>query len=429
LQIIADFHIHSKYSRATSKKMDLEQLARNAKMKGLDLLGTGDFTFPAWFEELKSKLNPVAEGVYSYGGVLWIPTTEVATVYSDGGKTRKIHHVIHASNLEVASQVNEALSKKGNLKVDGRPMFSGLTSPELVEMVMGIDKDILIYPAHVWTSWWAAFGSFSGYDSMEDCYKDQTKHIHALETGMSSDPPMNWRLSALDRYTLLSNSDAHSPWIWRIGREANVFEFDIDNVKKLTYAIISEAIKTRKGLKYTIEVEPSYGKYHFTGHRSCGINISPKQAMQFDNKCPKCGRKMTVGVLQRVEQLADRPEGFKPANAVPYKSLLPLYEIISFATGVKQLYNRGVIEKQDELVKRFDNEFNVLLNVPKEQLLQVTKESIANAIIKVREGKVKYIPGYDGVYGQPVFDTAQYEKLKAKVEQKAKEQKRLADFK
>ncbi len=408
--------------------MDLEQLARNAKMKGLNLLGTGDFTFPAWFDELKQKLEPAGDGVYSYGGVLWIATTEVATVYGDGGKTRKIHHVIHAPSLEVVAQVNELLGKRGNLSVDGRPMFSGLTSPELVELVMEVDKGILIYPAHVWTSWWAIFGSFSGYDSMEECYKDQTKHIHALETGMSSDPPMNWRLSALDKYTLLSNSDAHSPWIWRLGREANVFEFDIDSINSLTYAAINEAIKKGQ-LKYTIEVEPSYGKYHFTGHRSCGINISPKQSLQFDNKCPKCGRRMTVGVLQRVEQLSDRPEGFKPDGAVPYKSLLPLYEIISFATGVGQLYNRSVIDQQDALVKRFGNEFNVLLNVPKEHLLEATKESIADAIIKVREGKVKYIPGYDGVYGQPVFDTAQYEKLKTKMEKKAKEQKRLVDFK
>jgi uncharacterized protein (TIGR00375 family) len=408
--------------------MNLEQLARNAKLKGLDLLGTGDFTFPAWFEELKNRLEPVSNGLYSYGGILWIATTEVATVYSDGGKTRKIHHVIHAPSLEVVAQINEALGKKGNLTVDGRPMFSGLTSPELVEIVMNIDKNILIYPAHAWTSWWGVFGSFSGYDSMEDCYKDQTKHIHALETGMSSDPPMNWRLSALDKYTLLSSSDAHSPWIWRIGREANVFEFDIDDIKKLTYTTINEAIKKGQ-LKYTIEVEPSYGKYHFTGHRNCGVNITPQQALKLKNKCPKCGLSLTVGVLQRVEQLADRPEGFKPDNAVPYKSLLPLYEIISFVTGVGQLYNKNVIEQQDALVKKFDNELNVLLNVPKEQLLQATKESIADAIIKVREGKVDYIPGYDGVYGQPVFDTAQYEKLKTERERKAKEQKRLADFK
>lgn len=424
MQIVADFHIHSKYSRATSKEMNLEQLARNAKLKGLNLLGTGDFTFPAWFKELKEKLEPVGEGVYAYNGVLWIVTTEVATVYEDG-KIRKIHHVIHSPNLEVATQINDVLNKRGNLSIDGRPIFSDLTSPELVEMLMEIDKNILIYPAHAWTSWWAVFGSFSGYDSMENCYKDQTKHIHALETGMSSDPVMNWRLSTLDKYTLLSNSDAHSPWIWRIGREANVLEFETDTI---TYTTINEAIK-KKALKYTIEVEPSYGKYHFTGHRSCGINLSPKEALQFNNRCPKCGRKLTVGVLQRVEQLADRPEGFVPKDAIPFKTLLPLYEIISFVTGVGQLYNKSVIEQQDALVKKFDNELNVLLNVPYKELVKVTKEKIADAIIKVREGKVKYIPGYDGVYGRPVFDEKEYEKLKSKMESAALEQKRLVDFK
>ena len=429
MQVIADFHIHTKYSRATSNKMDLESLAENAKLKGLNLLGTGDFTFSAWFEELKTKLEPADKGVYTYGGIAWILTSEVATIYRDGEKSRRVHHVIHAPNLEVVAQINEALGKRGNLKADGRPIFSGLTSAELVEMLIGIDKNILVYPAHAWTSWWAALGSFSGYDSIRDCYKDQTKHIHALETGMSSDPAMNWRLSALDKYTLLSNSDSHSPWIWRIGREANVFEFDVGSVSELNYAMVNDAIKTRRGLKFTIEVEPSYGKYHFTGHRNCAINLSPKQALQFNNICPKCGRPLTVGVLQRVEQLADRPEGFKPKGAVGFKSLLPLYEIISFATGTKQLYNKRVIEQQDALVKRFGNELNVLMNASAEQLLQATKEGIADAIMKVREGKVKYIPGYDGVYGQPVFDNAKFEELKTKMEKSAAEQKQLMDFK
>jgi uncharacterized protein (TIGR00375 family) len=425
LQIVADFHIHSKYSRATSKEMNLNSMAANAKLKGLGMLGTGDFTFPAWMRELKEKLELVSEGVYGYKGVLWIATTEVATVYTDDGKTRKVHHVIHAPSLEVAEHINDVLASHGNLSSDGRPIFVGLASSALVEMLMSVDKNILIYPAHSWTSWWAALGEFSDYDSLEECYKDQVKHVHAFETGMSSDPAMNWRLSKLDSFTQLSNSDAHSPWIWRLGREANAFEFK----EGFTYKDVNDAIITRKGLAYTIEVDPAYGKYHFTGHRNCGVNLSPQQALQLGNKCPKCGRPLTVGVLQRVEQLADRPEGFKPESAVPFKSLLPLYEIISFVTGVGQLYNKNVLEQQDSLVKRFGNELNILLNIPYDQLLAATTPRIAEAIIKVREGQIKYIPGYDGVYGQPVFDNMQYEKLKARMEKGAKEQKRLVDFK
>ena len=429
MKTIADFHIHSYLSRATSKSMKIDELSTNGKLKGLDLIGTGDFTHPVWLEHIKEKLinteTSAGSGIFNFRGMNWVLTGEVATIYYEEGKSRKVHHVLHAPSFEVVDQINEALAKRGDLKADGRPIIK-TPSPELVEILMRVSKDILVYPAHAWTSWYGVIGEFSGFDSIEDCYQDQTKHIHAIETGMSSDPAMNWRVSSLDKFTLLSNSDSHSPWVWRIGREANVFD-----LKKLTYKEINDAIvkKDPDRLKYTIEVEPSYGKYHFTGHRACGINIHPKQAIRHDNRCPICGRKLTIGVLQRVEKLADRPEGFKPKGAIPFKSLLPLYEIISHAIGVNQLYSKRVIELQDSLIKRFGNEFEVLLDVPKEELLKATNEKIVDAIMKTREGEVKYIPGYDGVYGIPVFGEEEYEKLKKKEVARAKEQRSLKDFK
>jgi len=224
---------------------------------------------------------------------------------------------------------------------------------------MQISKDILIYPAHAWTPWMSCLGSKSGFDSIEECYQDRVKYIFALETGLSSNPPMNWRLSKLDKFTLLSNSDSHSPWTWRLGREANVFE-----LKKLSYWKILDVIKNKdkKRFLYTIEVDPNYGKYHWDGHRNCGISLHPKDAIKLNNICPKCGKKLTIGVLHRVEELADRPEGFVPKDAIPFKSLLPLYEIISFATGVNQLYSRKVLKEHDKLIENFGNELNVLLN-------------------------------------------------------------------
>ena len=428
MKIIADFHIHSYLSRATSKSMRIDVLSENGKLKGLDLIGTGDFTHPTWFAHIKEKLGDHetedGSGIFNFKGMNWILTGEVSTIYYEDNKSRKVHHVLHVPSFDLVEQINEALSKHGNLKVDGRPIVKS-TSPELVEILMEISKDILIYPAHAWTSWYGIIGEFSGFDSIEECYHEQTKHIHSLETGMSSDPAMNWRVSSLDKFTLLSNSDSHSPWVWRIGREANVFD-----LPKLTYRQINDAIikKDPKRLKFTIEVEPSYGKYHFTGHRAYGINIHPKEALKCDNKCPICGRKLTVGVLQRVEKLADRPEGFCPKNSIPFKSLLPLYEIISHATGVNQLYSKRVIEQQNQLISKFGNEFNVLLEAPKEELLKATSEKIVDAIIKTREDQVKYIPGYDGVYGRPVFSDEDYEKLKKKQTARAKEQRSLKDF-
>lgn len=406
--------------------MNLEELSRNAKLKGLNLLGTGDFTHPTWIKELKEKLEPLDDdGLFIYNGIYWMITTEVSTVYEQEGKARKIHHVIHVPSLEIADQIIDLLSKRGDLSSDGRPIFNGLTSPELVEMLMSTYKDTLIIPSHAWTTWWSIFGASSGFDSIEECYKDKTKNIYAIETGLSSDPPMNWRLSKLDEFCLMSNSDAHSPWIWRLGREFNVFD-----LKKLSYHGIIDAVKKRdkKRFIFTVEVPPEYGKYHFTGHRNCNVSLSPRDSIKLNNKCPKCGKKLTIGVLQRVEELADRPEGFMLKDTIPYKSLLPLYEIISHVTGVDQLYSKKVMEEQDKLVAKFGNELNVLFNARKDELSKVTSEKIVDAIIKTREGRVHSVPGYDGVYGKPIFDKFGDESMEERELHKHEEAKSLDDF-
>ncbi|MEM3437402.1 MAG: endonuclease Q family protein [Nitrososphaerales archaeon] len=425
MKIFADFHIHSYLSRATSQNMNLEELSKNAKIKGLNLLGTGDFTHPTWMKELKEKLKPIDDsGLFIYNGIYWMITVEVSTVYEKKGKVRKIHHVIHVPSFDIADQIIDSLSKRGDLSSDGRPIFNNLSSPELVEILMSIYKDTLIIPSHAWTTWWSLFGAFSGFDSIEECYEDMTKHIYAIETGLSSDPPMNWRLSKLDKFCLMSNSDAHSPWIWRLGREFNVFD-----LKKPSYFEILDAVKKKDKNRFifTVEVPPEYGKYHYTGHRNCKVSLHPRDAIKLGNKCPKCGRKLTIGVLQRVEELADRPEGFMPKNAIPYKSLLPLYEIISHVMEIDQLYSKKVMEEQDKLIANFGNELNVLLNAKKSELLKVTSAKIADAIIKTREGRVEFIAGYDGVYGKPIFDTYN-ESIEKRELYTQKEAKSLDDF-
>jgi uncharacterized protein (TIGR00375 family) len=399
MRVVADLQLHSKYALATSKDMDLEHLAKGAKVKGLGLLGTGDFTHPRWFAELREKLESIpGTGLYTYGGMAWMLAGEVSTVYEQEGKTRKVHHLIYSPELEVVAQINEALSKVGNLSSDGRPVLKGIDSAELVDLVTSVSSDVVVIPAHCWTPWFGVFGSRSGFDSLEECYQDQVTKIFAIETGLSSDPQMNWRLSSLDKVALVSNSDAHSPNPWRLGREANVFEFD-----KLSYRAIFDAIrlKDRSRFLHTIEVDPAYGKYHFTGHKKCGVSLSPGEALRMGNRCPKCGKRLTVGVLQRVEELADRPEGFTPREAIPFRSLLPLYEVISFATGVNRLYAKAVLEQQDRLIAAFGNELAVLLNAPLEELLRYSRQEVAHAIVAVRENRLKFTPGYDGVYGVP----------------------------
>ncbi|MBI2208517.1 DNA helicase UvrD [Candidatus Woesearchaeota archaeon] len=422
MKIIADLQIHSSYSRATSNTINLDNLEKYARLKGLNLLGTGDITHPLWLRELKKELKEDGSGILkSSSGFNFVLQGEVSNIYSQNGKGRRVHNLILCRNFEIAEQIQEALKKKGRIDYDGRPIF-GFSCPELVEMMKQIDEKIEIIPAHAWTPWFSLFGSMSGFDSVEECFKDQTKHIYAIETGLSSDPAMNWRLSQLDKYTLVSNSDAHSYWPWRLGREANVFDIDLD------YDNLIEAIRKRKGFLYTIEVDPNYGKYHLDGHRACNVCMEPREALKNKDICPKCKRGLTIGVLHRVEELADREAGFKPKSAVPFKSLIPLSEILSF------LLNTAVASKQIwqeyyKLLNSFNSEFNVLMDAKKEDLIKVTDEKIADAIIAVREGKVKIKPGYDGVYGQLIFDEKADNSNVAKSWHSAKSgQKSLSDF-
>ncbi|MFN6992188.1 MAG: endonuclease Q family protein, partial [Fervidobacterium sp.] len=299
MQVIADLHLHSRYARATSKEMNIVSLAKYAKLKGLNLIGTGDFTFPEQLKDLKSKLEPVeGAGLYRYNDVFFMLTTEMATYYFQEKKSRRIHHLVHAPNLETVEQIIDVLTKRGaNTGIDGR-MTMKLSSPELVEILNEINKDIHVVPAHIWTPYFGCLGSITGFDSIKECYQDKTNLIYAAETGLSSDPPMNWRVEEMDKFTLMSNSDSHSPWPWRLGREANVFDLN-----EMSYYELWDAVKNKDKNRflYTIEVDPNYGKYHYTGHRECKVSMHPSQATKLRNICPSCKKEMTIGVLQRVE--------------------------------------------------------------------------------------------------------------------------------
>jgi uncharacterized protein (TIGR00375 family) len=420
MKIIADLQLHSKYSRATSRDISPETLSRGAKLKGLNMLGTGDCTHPLWMKEIKQKLKPLDDsGIYEFGGIYWMVSGEVSTVYEQGGKTRKVHHLFHLPSIEIAEQINDVLSKKLDLKIDGRPLFTNMTSTEFVEIVMGFAKDAIVLPAHAWTPWFGAFGSKSGFDTLKDCYQDQARHIFALETGLSSDPAMNWRLSQLDGITLMSNSDAHSANPWRLGREANAFELSEPSYKEIYDAVKN---KDREKFLFTIETDPNYGKYHYDGHSKCGISMPPSESRKLNGICPRCKRKMTIGVMSRVEDLADREEGYVPKDAIPFKSLLPLSEILANVMSV-QLYSKKVKEEAEKLIFRFGSELNVLLDVTRNELVKTTNEKIADAIISIRKGKVAYQAGYDGEYGKPLFNG------KVQIRQEFSDQTSLSEFK
>jgi uncharacterized protein (TIGR00375 family) len=385
--------------------MSIEEIARFAQIKGLNLVGTGDFTHPKWLKEIQETLVPEANtDLYKVASKTDSPmrfmlTTEVCTIFNFGNESKKVHHVILTPNMKTAVQINDALKRYGDLGVDGRPTLS-MTAPHLVEEVMAISGENVIFPAHAWTPWFSIFGAFSGFDTVEECYQDMTRHIHALETGLSSDPPMNWRLSKLDRFALVSNSDCHSFWPWRIGREANVFELENPSYRDVTDAIRS---KDPARFKFTIETDPAYGKYHWTGHRNCKVSLSPQEAQKFGNICPVCRRKLTKGVEQRVEELADRPSSFKPTNVPGFMRLLPLSEIIATVLGTDSPSTREVWKIYNLLVNKFGNEYAVLIDAAKEELLTVVEAPVADAILRVRAGSVSVIPGYDGVYGKLVL--------------------------
>ena len=417
MRFIADLHIHSRYSRATSSDMSPESLWKWAQLKGINVVATGDFTHPRWYEEIKEKLYTEGNNLFKLkdnyktnaipaicsGEVCFLLTTEVSCIYKKNGKVRKVHCLIFAPDLATVSKINIALSKIGNIASDGRPIL-GLDAKKLLEIILEISGDAMLVPAHIWTPHFSVFGAVSGFDSLEECFDELTPHIYALETGLSSDPSMNWRLSSLDKITLISNSDAHSPA--KLGREANIFDGGI------SYQTITGAIKTRKGFLGTIEFFPEEGKYHYDGHRSCDVNLSPEETIKHNYLCPVCGKKVTVGVLHRVEKLADRKNGFIPEAAPPFYSLIPLQEII--AQVVKVGVNSKAVNKQYfHLIENIGNEFAILMDTPVDVIETAGSPLLREAIHRMRSGNVHIVPGYDGEFGKiKIFEAVERKEIK-----------------
>jgi uncharacterized protein (TIGR00375 family) len=372
--------------------MDVKHLTDWAKLKGITLMGTGDFTHHLWLEELKSNLTDTGNGLFKHKDVHFILTAEVSSIYSKKNKTYRIHNLIFAPSFKTVDKINDALGRRGNLASDGRPIL-GVPADEVARIVFDIDENCMIVPGHIWTPWFSLFGSMSGFDRIEDCFEKQTEKIFALETGLSSDPAMNWRLSALDRFTLISNSDSHSPA--KIGREANVFDCDLD------YKTIRDVLRTKdkKRFLYTVEFFPEEGKYHYDGHRLCNVVYSPAESKQHSGICPKCKRPLTIGVMNRVDQLADRKDGFVPENAIPFKNMVPLSEIIAESKGVKK---ESVASEKEyfNVVAKFGTEFNILLKASREELTKGLSPKLAEGVLRMREGKVSAEAGYDGEYGR-----------------------------
>jgi len=404
MRFIADLHIHSKYSRATSKDLNPENLWKWAQLKGISVVGSGDFTHPQWIKELKDKLEPAGNGLFSLkesfkiddvpgscrADVSFILSAEISCIYKKNDKTRKIHTVVLAPGFADAEKINARLKQIGNLHSDGRPIL-GLDAKELLKIVLDISPEAMVIPAHAWTPHFSVFGAVSGFDSLEECYDELTPHIHAIETGLSSDPLMNWRLSALDKITLISNSDAHSPS--KLGREANVLDTEI------SYDAITDALKTRKGFSGTIEFFPEEGKYHYDGHRACDVSFTPKESIKHNNICPVCNKKLTIGVMHRVDKLADREEGFRPKDALPFHSSIPLTEVIGEALSVGPT-SKKVAAMYFNMLGSLGNEFRILLDTPLHDIETAGSAKIAEAIAKMRSGDVSIAPGFDGEFGK-----------------------------
>jgi len=393
--IIADLHIHSRYSRACSKSINLDNLEKYAKIKGLNVLGTGDFTHPKWIQEIKEKLKEDENGILrSKTGFPFIWQTEISLMYSQGGR-RSVHYVVLSPNKESSDKITETLGKRGRLDYDGRPIF-GINSVEFVDMLKNIDEKIEIIPAHCMTSWFGIFGSKSGFDSLKECFQEKANKIYAVETGISADPAMLWRLK--ENVNLVSFSDMHSYWPFRLGREATLFDF-----KELTYNNIIKAIRTGEGLKGTIEVNPNYGKYHIDGHRNCDFYCDYKESRKLNKICPKCNKEMTIGVEYRVEELAKEEKGFKPRNAKEYYELIPLQELIGAVYDTKLMNSKKITTIYNKLISLFNNELNILMNVDEKDLLKAADEKLVNIILKNRRNELNLKPGYDGIYGEIVL--------------------------
>jgi ATP-dependent DNA helicase UvrD/PcrA len=402
----ADLHIHSKYSRACSKDCDIEHLSWWALRKGLRVLGTGDFTHPAWSAELKETLVEAEPGLFRIrpdleqrlfrdtpascaGTVRFMLSVEISTIYRRDDRTRKVHHLLYAPSFEAADRITAALARIGNLASDGRPIL-GLDSRDLLDITLAAGPGCFLVPAHVWTPWFAVLGSKSGFDAVRDCYADLADHIFAVETGLSSDPPMNWACSSLDGYRLVSNSDAHSPPM--LGREATVLDTELD------YFSIAAALRTGDGLAGTVEFFPEEGKYHLDGHRKCGVRFEPEQTRELDIICPQCGKPLTVGVLHRVAELADRPPGYRPPGAAGFTNLIQLPYIMGeiLATGPK---SKKVTGEVGRLVAALGPELSILRDVPLDDLRRVGGSLLGEGIARLRRGEVIRDAGYDGEYG------------------------------
>jgi len=394
---IADFHIHSRHSRACSKDLTLTNIEKTCRAKGIDIVATGDFTYPDWFAAARKHLEEIEKtGLYKLAGkdgkIKFILSTELALIYKKGGKARRVHIVVHAPSIEAVEELNKYLDAKYNIRSDGRPIL-GLDAEKLVRLCLSINPKFLIYPAHIWTPWFSVFGSKSGFDSLEECFGQETGNIYAFETGLSSDPEMNWRLSALDKLTLLSNSDAHS--LPNIGREANVFD-----LSDVTYDSVYYAIKNKDGrLKFTIEFYPEEGMYHFDGHRACGVRFSPEETVKRKGICPVCKKPITIGVMYRVNELADRPISVKPKGAPTFRKLVELDKIIAEAMDIKSRSSKAVQAEYRNIIKYAGPELEVLLDTPLERIEDITTSDIAEGIRRVREGKLIIEPGFDGQYG------------------------------
>lgn len=397
--------------------MSPEAIWKWAQIKGIGVVGTGDFTHPGWLKELSEKIGSTGNGLFKLkeefephgvpesckGEVSFILSAEISSIYRKNDKTRKVHSLILVPDFSDAARINLVLSRIGNLNADGRPIL-GLDALELLKIVMDASPSAVFIPAHAWTPHFSVFGAVSGFDSLEECFEDYATSIYAIETGLSSDPAMNWRLSALDNITLVSNSDAHSPA--KMGREANIFNTDI------SYQSIMNALKTRQGFLGTIEFFPEEGKYHYDGHKACGMSLSPEETIRQGYLCPKCGKRVTVGVLHRVEKLADRPSGYTPKGAPPYYSLIPLAEVIAETIGVG-VASKAVDREFQRLIRGLGNEFSILMDAPIPDIEQVSSRLIGEGIDRMRSGNIYVAPGYDGEYGKiKIFDNAERKEVR-----------------
>ena len=406
----ADLHIHSRYSRATSKEGDLPHLDLWARKKGIALVGTGDFTHPAWRQEMEEQLLPAEEGLYRLKEEFRLPcgvagqpaeprfvvSGEISSIYKQGGRTRKVHNVILLPSLEAAEELSRRLEQIGNIHSDGRPIL-GLSSRDLLEITLEACPQAVFLPAHIWTPHFSLFGAFSGFDTLEECFGDLTPHIHAVETGLSSDPPMNWRVSQLDGLQLVSHSDAHSPQ--KLGREADMLDTE------RSYPALQHALDTGEGLVGTVEFFPEEGKYHLDGHRSCGVRLSPGESAALGDRCPVCGKPLTIGVEHRVEDLARRQPGEGPAGAKPFVRLAPLATVLAARLG-KGEQTKTVQGVYEALLAQLGPEFTGLRQTPAEAIASLAGEAAAQGVELLRQGQVAWRPGFDGEYGKLSFPGA-----------------------